>query len=55
MVARLFFVCCLLLSLPRPGQAQTPVLAWSNEYGTTRDETGGFSVAVAGGYLLLGE
>ena len=55
MVARLFFVCCLPLSLPRLGQAQAPAFTWSNEYGTTRDETGGFSVAVPGGYLLLGE
>ena len=55
MVARLFFVCCLSLSLPRLGQTQAPAFAWSNEYGTTRDETGGFSVAVPGGYLLLGE
>ena len=57
MVARLLLFCCLVMSLPRVGQAQgTPaVLAWQNAYGTTRDETGGFSVAVPGGYLLLGE
>lgn len=56
MVARL---CCavalgLLLGLPRPGRAQTPVLAWQQAYGTAREETGGYSVPVPGGYLLLG-
>ncbi len=45
----------LLLSLPHLGQAQTPALNWRHEYGTSRNETEGFSVPLNGGYLLAGE
>jgi outer membrane protein assembly factor BamB len=51
----LYFLVLLLSGLPRLGQAQTPVIAWQQYYGTTGDDETGLAVAMpAGGYLVLG-